>query len=133
MPAHDRQDGTGDVHEAEDVGGVLALDRLRGAFLEHPHQGVSGVVDQDVDAAEAFDRGVRCRERLRLVGHVQRQGQYAVSLSSERPFNLFTVAIGRDHPVPHHQCRLRNLGAQPASGARDEPYLGHMSLRPSSP
>ena len=50
------QDGAGDLEQAEDIGLELALDLLRGRLLDRGQQAVAGVVDEDVDAAEAVDR-----------------------------------------------------------------------------
>ena len=55
--AHDRQDGAGDVHRADEARRELPLDLLRRQLLEVARVEVGGVVDQHVDAAEAVDGG----------------------------------------------------------------------------
>ena len=53
--AHDRQDGAGDVHRADEARGDLPVHLLGRELLEEAGVEAGGVVDEHVDAAEAVD------------------------------------------------------------------------------
>ena len=55
LPAHDRQDRSGDVQRTEEVGLHLRAELGVADLLEVAGVEVAGVVDQDVDAPEPLD------------------------------------------------------------------------------
>jgi hypothetical protein len=55
LSAHDRQDGAGDVHRADQARRDLPLHLLGRELLEVASVEAGGVVDEHVDAAEAID------------------------------------------------------------------------------
>ena len=55
--AHHGQNGAGDVHRADEVGGELSLDVFRRQLFKVARKEVARIVDQYVDAAKPVDGG----------------------------------------------------------------------------
>jgi len=68
---HDRQDGAGDIHRADEERPQLQVYLLRRQLLEVAGKEVAGIVDQHVDAAEPVDSGPHGRLGIGAAGHVQ--------------------------------------------------------------
>ena len=75
LPPHVRQYGAGDGEQAEYVGGVDPLHFQRRSLFDSTEQTETGIVDQDIDSAEALDRSFGRRNSLLFVGDVERHGQ----------------------------------------------------------
>jgi hypothetical protein len=125
LPAQDGQDGAGDVHRAEEVGLEL-LAHLRGRdLLEVAGEEVPGVVDQDVDAAEAVDGGLRGGLGVLGAGDVEPGGQQVVLWPAQGLLDLVGAAAGGDDLVAGGEGLAGDVGAQAASGTGDENDLAH--------
>jgi len=92
--AQDGQDGAGDVHGAVEVGLDLPVQVLRGELLEEASVEVPGVVDQDVDAAEAVDGGLGGRVGVVQAGDVKLGGQQVVLRAAQGLLDLLGAAPG---------------------------------------
>jgi hypothetical protein len=127
--AHDRQDGAGHVHGADEAHPQLALDLLGRQLLEEPRLEAGGVVDQHVDAAEAVNGRLNRRLGVLPAGHVERDDEQRVGLA-EGLCHGGRVAAGGHHVVAGGQRGLGELDAHAAAGAGDEPGLivSHVGL-----
>ena len=76
--AHNRQDGTGDIHRADEARRQLSLDLLWGQLLKVAPIEVGGIVDQYVDAPEPIDSGPRCCLSVAEAGDVQLDDQQVI-------------------------------------------------------
>jgi len=130
---HDRQHRLGHLQQAEYIGLELGADVFLARLLEEAEMAVARVVDQHIDPAEALGR--RCNRGLRLLGlgDVEIDGQQPIAdrvgpLGADRLGQAFAVARGRDHLVTGLQRRFRDLGAEAAAGAGNEPCLRHVGL-----
>src|SRR5215207_6095735 len=111
-----RRDGLRDPERAEEV----ELHRRAGLFLAElldgpePHR--PGVVDDDVEPAEARDRLLDGGEHSRAVGHVGGEDQRAIAVERRRR------ARDRHDTIARGERRLGERTAEPSAGARDQPY-----------
>ncbi len=129
LRSHDGQDGAGDVHRAEEVGLEL-LAHLRGRdLLEVAGEQVPGVVDQDVDAAEAVDGGLRGGLGVFEAGDVQRGDQQVVLRPAQGLLDLVGAAAGGDDLVAGGEGLAGDIRAQTSSGTGDENDLAHGGFR----
>jgi hypothetical protein len=130
LRAHDGQDRAGDVHGADEADRELALDLLRRQLLEEARLEAGGVVDEHVDAAEAVDGGLHRRLGVGAVGDVELDDEQIVR-RADGLRHVVGVAAGGDDRVARGERRLRDVDAQAAAGAGDEPDLlvGHCSSK----
>ena len=75
-----REKGAGDADEAEDVGLEDGHELIFGSFLDGAGEAIAGVVDEDVDRAEAGSSLSHDGEHLRGVSDVKRVGLGAVGV-----------------------------------------------------
>ena len=117
---HDGKHGTGDVHRAEQVGLDLGAEIIGGELLEEPGVEVAGVVDEDVDAAEALDGGGDRRHGVFGTGDVELDDEQVVGVA-ERLAHGVGVAAGRDDGVAGGERRLHDVDAHATAGTGHEP------------
>ncbi len=120
LAAHIGQDGTGDLQEAEDIGGVKPFDFLGGCFLHGAEQAVTRIVSEDVDAAEAFDGFCRGLLRLSLIGDVKGDGD-KVRVVAELVGDALRIAGCGDDRIAGCKRFLRHQRAEAAGCTSDEP------------
>lgn len=70
-----RQHGAGNGQKPEDIGAVDRLDFLSTRFLDGAKQAETGIVDQNIDAAEAGNRGLGGIMGLALVVDIECDGE----------------------------------------------------------
>ena len=120
--AHGRQHGLRHVDQPEHVGLEHLPHGVVLAFLDGGKVAVAGVVDENVDAAEALERpGHRIRHLFRP-GDVQGHDQRALGMDGRDVLDLRRVAR-RDHGAPaafEHQPG--QLAAEPGGTAGDQPH-----------
>lgn len=86
--AEDRQDGLGDVEDAEQVRLELVAELLLGDLLDGAEEAVAGVVDDDVERSERLVRGLHGGGDLVAVGDVELEGSTASPYCSTRSFRV---------------------------------------------
>ena len=94
-----RQDGPGDGQQAEHVDVEERACFRVGGFFDRAHQAATGVVDQDVDAAEPFDRGVHRGSDLFGIADVESDGKQLIPAPRDRIEHRLGLAGCRDHAV----------------------------------
>jgi hypothetical protein len=125
--AHDRKDRARHVHYAIEIGRHQFFDLDGAQLLEIAEQAVAGIVDENIDASERFDRRVDCRLRLYLIGDVQLDKRKIVAREiAQRTAQLVEIAAGCDDTVTRLQCRPGRCSADAAARTRDEPDLAHV-------
>ena len=99
-------------------------------FLEVAEQAVSGIVHDDIDAAELLHRLVDRGRGLRLVRDVQLENLQVPPATSRRALRTFStflpVATTRS---PAFNAALAVPAPMPLPGTRDEPDFAHDVLR----
>ena len=108
----------------------LSLDLLGRELLEEAGDEARGVVDQDVDGAEAIRRRLGRGLGVVAAGDVELDDQQGVRVAEGAPDGL-GVATGGDDVVAGRERGLRDVDAHAAAGAGDEPGLCmscHVSL-----
>ena len=119
---HVGQHSAGHGEQAEHVGSVDRLDLLRRRLLDRSDQTEAGIVEQDVDGAEALHGAGRGRMSLRFVGDVELYGQQA-RVVAQRLGHGGRIARGGDHVVAPLQGEGGHLRPESARRAGDEPGL----------
>lgn len=133
LAPHHGQGGAQHVHQAEHIGGELALDGVCADLFEIAELAVARVIHQDVDAAEAFDGRLHGLFGLRFAGDVQFDQRDVLRRDVGIRFaQRRQLAAGGDDPVAGLQRSAGDVGADTAAGAGDEPYLTHL-LSPRMP
>jgi hypothetical protein len=94
-------------------------------FLEGAELTKAGVVDQDIDSAEASDGGLYGHQRLGRLADIQRYGKDLVTVFSIDSLELFNVATRCDHAVTRGERRFCDFGADAARATGNKPYLAH--------
>ncbi|MCY1524804.1 hypothetical protein D9M68_597580 [compost metagenome] len=120
LAAHVRQHRAGNVEQAEDVGRVDALDFGGAGFLHRAEDAVAGVVQQDVDAAEALDALGDRRMGLALAGHVKAHGQQ-VGVFAQAGDDILGFARGGDHRIAHFERLGGDQGTETTGSTSNEP------------
>ena len=119
-----RQQGLGDLQEADDVSVELAPDLVHRKRFQGAVGAVAGVVHQHVDPAEPADAGIHGGGDGRGIGHVQPRHQHVVEMG--QVLVLFRRAHGGDH-VPALFLEQGGSGlADAARRAGDEDRLAHV-------
>jgi hypothetical protein len=119
--AHDRQDGAGDIHRADEERPQLPVYLLRRQLLEVAGKEVAGIVDQDVDAAEPVDGGPRRRRGVGAVGDVQLEDQQVARLSVPAVPRLFPLLSASKTATSGTRGAHRNPAFPP--GKKHDPCL----------
>ena len=120
--AHDRQDGAGDVHRADQARGDLPVHLLGRELLEEARVEAGGVVDEHVDAAEALDSGLDRRLGVLRAGDVEPDDEQVVRVADGLGDGVGVAAGGHD-VVAGGERGLGDVDAHSAAGAGDEPGL----------
>ena len=120
--AHDRQDGAGDVHRADQARGDLPVHLLGRELLEEARVEAGGVVDEHVDAAEAVDSGLDRRLGVLRAGDVELDDEQVVRVADGLGDGVGVAAGGHD-VVAGGERGLGDVEAHSAAGAGDEPGL----------
>jgi hypothetical protein len=118
---HRRQHRLDRAGSAEDVGVEQPPDCFVLAFLDGRAVAVAGVVDEDVDCAEAF---LGCGDRrgdLLVAGDVERNRESLVRTGVGEALDLGDVAGGGDDVVPAVERGLGEGSAESGGAAGDEP------------
>ena len=118
--AQHRQRRLGDVDDAEEVGVDLGAEVVGVDVLDRGEVRVAGVVDDDVDAAEALaaggDRGLRGGG----VGDVEGEGEDLVGVGGDEVVELLGPAGGGDELVAGVEDGLGDRAAEAAARAGEE-------------
>ena len=128
LPAHDRQDGTSDVHRADERRCDLPVHLLGRELLEEAGVEAGGVVDERVDAAEAVRSRLDRRLGVLRVGDVEPDGEQAVGVADGAGDGVGVAAGGHD-VMAGGERGPGDVQAHSAGRAGDEPGLllnGHV-------
>jgi len=117
---------------AEQVCLELLAHLVRRDLLEVAGEEVPGVVDQDVDAAEPVDGGLRRRVRIVQAGDVQLGDQQILGRPVQSLLDLLGAAAGGDDLVAGRQRLAGDISAQAASSTGDENDLAHEGFLPGA-
>jgi hypothetical protein len=120
--------GAGDGEQPEDVGLEHGLDFFGAGFLDGAEEAASGVVDEDVDAAEPARRCLRDGGRLGRVGDVKRDGEEAVAVTGQRLGHPLRLPGGRYDRVASVKGLPGDLPAEAAGRSGDEPNVHDRSV-----
>ncbi len=124
LPAQLRQRGPDDGERAEEIGLHLGAEFGIGSFLDCADDAVAGIVDDNVDAAEAADRG---RDRLLSIagdGHIELVYEDTVRSFRGERVKLADRSGGGDDVVAAIERIARKRHAEAGRGAGDEPGGG---------
>jgi hypothetical protein len=119
--AHPGKDRLDHRDGSVEVGGEEPLDVVVVAFLDGGAVAVAGVVDQDVDPAEALLSLGDGRGDLRGVGDVERQRERGVGVGVGEVLDLGRVACGDDDIQATVKRCVGQRAAEAGRAAGDEP------------
>jgi hypothetical protein len=119
----------GDREQPEDVSPEHGLDFPGAGFLDGAEETASGVVDQDVDAAEPAGRRPDDGGRLGRVGNVKRDSKEAAAVTGQRLGHQFRPPGRCYYNVAALESPPGDLPAETAGCAGDEPDLHDCSFR----
>jgi hypothetical protein len=114
---------------AKEVRVEFPPDLLLRRLFDRADEGVAGIVDDDIQAAEmgmGRRHGTSCLIGLRYIEH---QWQHRASVLLPEIAEAFRIASGRDNLVAPLQRGFGPDAAEPPRGARDEPdFVCHVIL-----
>jgi hypothetical protein len=113
------------THSAPKVRLQLRADLVLRQLLDHAEVAVAGVVDDDVEPAEAGRRGLDGGEAGRAVGDVQGEREHGVAVTLGEVVERGQIAGSRGDSVASLQCGLRPFPAEALGRAGDEPGFRH--------
>src|SRR5690606_4334341 len=125
LRAEDGDGGTGDVVDAPEIGLELLPEVLDRAGFDGCDVGIAGVVDEDVDAAEASDRVGECLLHLRWIGDVQLEREHAFAELGDEGVELSWCTCGGCDAMTCSQGGAGDRVSDAAGGSGDEPCLFH--------
>jgi hypothetical protein len=125
LSAQLRNDRSGHVVDAPEVGLELGAEVVLAARLDRRDVRVPGVVDDDVETAEAGHAGADRGTHGVGVGHVERERQHPVAVPSGERGEMRGLARRGDDEVAGAECRLDESAAEAPRGTCNEPYLLH--------
>ncbi|MNI15757.1 hypothetical protein D3C73_690610 [compost metagenome] len=118
--AHVRQDGAGDVEQAEDVGLEHAAHFIGGGFFHGSEHAEAGIVDQYIDAPEVLKGLLGHGDALGFIRYVE-VGSEQARLLAKTLSDAAGVASGGDDGITIGQGCGRDLRADATGSAGDEP------------
>jgi hypothetical protein len=116
-----RQGRADELDRAGQVGGDQVVDLPVGELLGGTEQAVSGVADDDVDAAKLRERAVDDLADRRRVGHIEHLGTERAAVLVQEIGDLALVPDGADDAVTTFEQLFGELAAEAAAHAGDEP------------
>jgi hypothetical protein len=119
--AHLGQDRLDQRGRAEEVGGKQLLDLVVGCLLDGGAVAMAGVIDQDIDDAEAFLGGPHDVTHPGVVGDIERERQRRIGVPSGEIFDPGRVTSRHHNPLATVQGRGGKRSPQAGRAASDEP------------
>jgi hypothetical protein len=122
--AHHRQNGSGDVHRADEVRSKLLRRLSRTHFLKESDESTGRVVDEYIDCPEPLKRRFDGGFGISWFGDIQFRHQKVFGFT-DGLCHLLGVSAGRDNLMDSSQGCFGNIQAHAASGTSYDPYFAH--------
>src|SRR3546814_1849876 len=119
LAAHVRQERAADREKAENIGAEHGLDFSRARFFDRGEHAKAGVIDEDIDAAETFDRSLGGSLSLRLVVDVEFARQQIGMIAEAVGYGL-GISRRRDDGVAFGEGFFYDQSAETARFAGDD-------------
>ena len=123
--AQHRQCRLRDVDDAEEVRLDLRPEDVVRHVFDRCIDAVTGIVDDDVEAAKSFDGKLDGRPCRRGIGYVEGTGAHARTVLPDEIVELLGPARGRHQVVAVREYGLGELPPETAGAPRDQPRLCH--------
>jgi hypothetical protein len=122
--AHDGNNCFCDVEHAEEVGVDLHAEIFDINVVDRSSNGVSGIVDDNIDTAELVMASLHCCNGLVVASDIEGNGKDSVSaVFLDEAGDLLWLAGGSDDRVAVVKSGFGDGGAKATRGASDEPDL----------
>jgi hypothetical protein len=125
LASQHRQRGLGHVDHAEQVGLDLCTEALVGSLLQRTGHRVPGVVDDDIECFEGFDRHLHGVAGRGGVGDVEPDRPHTLAVLVDDVVELVGSAGGGDDMVAVLEYGQGQLLAEAAGSTGDQPCLRH--------